>query len=83
MPNRLAASPNTSEAAVAVTPSNSQNQPVPFRALWVGTGGDVSITFTDGTTAVFKNVPGGFALPQGGARVNATGTTASDLLAMY
>lgn len=82
MPSRQVASPNTAEAAVTVTPSDVTNQPVPFRALWVGVAGNLSITFNDGTSFTFVGVPVGF-FPCGGVRVNATGTTAASLGAMY
>jgi hypothetical protein len=82
MPAQLSASPNTAEGAAAVTPSDTVVQAVPFRALWIGVTGDVSIFFRDGTSYTFKNVPVGmFAV--GGLRVNATGTTATLIGAVY
>lgn len=75
-------SPNTSSFAKAATPSDTINEAVPFRALWLGTGGDVSVAYADGTSAVFKNAPAGdFA--HGGVRVNVTGTGAADILLVY
>lgn len=82
MPTFQIASPNTAECTVAVTPSDTVNQPVPFRALWVGVAGNISIQFFDDTSFTFLNVPVGF-FPHGGARVNATGTTATSLGATY
>ena len=82
MPTAQTASPNTAEGAAAVTPSDTVNQPVRFRALWVGVGGNVSVFFADGTSVVFAGVPAGM-FPVGGLRVNATGTTASSLVAVY
>ena len=78
----LAASPNTAQTAVTVTPSDTISQAVPFRALWIGVTGNVSILFADATTATFQNVPVGM-LPVGGVRVNNTGTTATMMLAVY
>ena len=83
MPVQQTASPNTAENAATVTPHDSTNQPVPFRALWVGTGGAVNIVFSDGTTALFVGVPAGSMLPVGGVRVNVTGTTAANIVAVY
>lgn len=82
MPSRQVASPNTAEVTVAVTPSDTVAQPVPFRALWVGAAGNISITFGDGTSFTFVGVPAGF-FPHGGVRVNATGTTAASIGAVY
>lgn len=82
MPSRQTANPNTAEVTVAVTPSDTVNQAVPFRALWVGVSGDISITFGDGTTFVFVGVPNGF-FAHGGVRVNALGTTALSIGASY
>jgi hypothetical protein len=82
MPSLQTANPNTAEVTVAVVPSNTVVQPVPFRALWVGVAGDISVTFVDGSTFVFVSVPNGF-FPHGGIRVNATGTTASSIGAVY
>lgn len=77
------ASPNTAESAADVTPSDTVDQPVPFRALWVGIGGDVVIVFGDSSSATFVGVPSGTMLPVGGVRVNLTNTTAASILAIY
>lgn len=45
------------------------------RAIWVGSGGDISL---DGV--VHKNVPSGTMLAVSPAKVDATGTTAADLV---
>lgn len=82
MPVPQIASANTGEVTAAVTPSDSVNQPVRFRALWIGVAGNVSITFSDGTSFTFVGVPIGM-FPHGGVRVNATGTTASSIGAVY
>lgn len=83
MPVPQTPSPNTATAAAAVTPHDSTNQAVPFRALWIGVGGNVVVVFGDGTTATFVGVPAGSMLPVGGVRVNNTNTTASSILAIY
>lgn len=82
MPTPQTASANTAEGAAPVTPSDTVNQPVRFRALWVGVGGNISVFFADGTSVVFVGVPVGM-FPVGGLRVNATGTTAASLVAVY
>lgn len=53
------------------------------RALYVGTGGNVKITTSGGTTATFANVPSGTLLPVRCRRVWTTGTTATDFTGLY
>jgi hypothetical protein len=68
--------------AVAVTPSDSENLATSAKALWVGQIGDVSVDTVGGQTAVvFKNCLG--VLPVTAVRVRATGTTATDIVALY
>ena len=49
----------------------------PCRGIWVGSVGDVNVEFTDGGSAIYKNVEG--TLPVEAVRVLASGTTASDM----
>lgn len=66
----------------AVTPSNSTVFSDDVRQLYVGTAGDVVVVTEDNTTVTFKNVPAGFYLgPFFIRKVNATGTTASNIVA--
>ena len=53
------------------------------RAIWVGTCGDLAVVFPDGTGVTLKNVPTGTLLPVRAMRVNATGTTATNLVGLY
>jgi hypothetical protein len=55
----------------------------PPKALYVGTGGDLVAVFGDDSTVTFKNVASGALLPIRPKRVNATGTTAADIVALY
>lgn len=69
---------------INITPNNT----VPFvenvRMVYVGTGGNVSVTTTKGATVVFNNVPSGSTIgPFFIQRVNVTGTTASGLIGFY
>lgn len=68
----------------AVTASDTVNIPGgPARSLYVGTGGDVAAVPVGATTAVvFKNVGAGTTLPIFAVRVNATATTATDVVAL-
>ena len=79
---KKAPSPDTAETAVVVTPSDTVGTSAPFRALWVGGAGNVSIQMADGTSVVFAGVPAGVMLPVGGVRVNATNTTATLIVAV-
>ncbi len=52
------------------------------RALYVGTTGDVKVTTADDTDVTFTAVPVGI-LPVQAKRVFSTGTTASNIVALY
>lgn len=66
-----------------VTPSDSINiASGPADALWVGVGGDVAVLGRQGEVVTFKNVPGGTMLMVQTQRVNATNTTATDMVAL-
>ena len=78
--------------AEAVTPSDTVvNQ---YKALYVGTGGNVSVNLLGGGTGsgnavIFSNVPNGTLLPVHTYRVNATGnmggisTDASGIIGLF
>ena len=75
---------NTSGACRAITPNDSTDLPLGIcRAIYVGVGGDISIDDLSGETVVFKNAISGSVIPVQTARVNATGTTATNLVALY
>lgn len=79
-------------SAFAVTPSDTANLPnnnpaqgLTCRGLYVGVSGDVAVTpagNADGTSVVFKAAPVGF-LPVACKRVWATGTAATNIVALY
>lgn len=65
-----------------VTPSDVTNLTNPARSLYVGVAGNLSVVmYGDGATVVFANVPVGI-FPIQITRVNATGTTATNLVAL-
>lgn len=70
------------DTAVALTPSDSASVAA-FRGVYVGVGGDVSVQTAGDVAVVFKNAIAGMILPVIGQRVNATGTTATNLVALY
>lgn len=67
---------------VAITPSDSTSLTYPCRAIYVGVSGDVTCLNALGTAITFKAVPVGI-LPVQTSRVNATNTTATNMVALY
>ena len=74
---------STARNAVAVTPHDTNAiAPIPY-ALFVGTGGTVVLRAQGSSAdATFKNVPSGTHLLVQAKYVRATGTTASDIVAL-
>lgn len=69
--------------AEVVTP-HATNTIEPTRALYVGTGGDVAVEMANaGGSKTFAGVPDGAILPISVRRVYVSGTTASNILALY
>ena len=77
-------STHASAACRTITPNDSTDLPLSVcRAIYVGAGGNISIVDLSGTTVVFTAVLAGSILPVQTARVNATSTTATALIALY
>jgi hypothetical protein len=70
-----------SRKSYAVTKDDTAAQPV-GRALFVGTGGDITGKLADdtGSDRVWKNVANGSLLPFEFAYIRSTGTTAADMI---
>lgn len=68
---------------VAVTPNDSTDLTIVCRALHIGTGGDVVVITKGGTTLTLKNIASGVLYPVRAARVKSTGTTATDIVALW
>jgi len=68
--------------AEAVTPGDS-TELRPTRGLYIGVGGDLAVEMSQGATVTFANVLGGTLLPIQVAKVLATGTTATSIVALY
>ncbi len=68
--------------AATIIPSDASDLPTASRAIYVGTSGDLNVTLVGGATVTFKNVPAG-VLPLRVSRVLATGTSATDLVAVW
>lgn len=65
-----------------MTPHDANPLPRLPKALWVGTGGDVTLRCVgDEADVVFRNVPSGGLIRARARFVRATGTTAAGILA--
>lgn len=70
--------------AAAVTPHNTNELTQVTRALYVGGAGDVAVILRDDTVAVtFVGVAAGTILPLRVRLVKVTGTTATNIVALY
>jgi hypothetical protein len=67
--------------AVNVTPSDTDDIEI-TKALYLGSSGDLKVDMADGSTVIFKSLTFGF-MPLCVKRVYATGTTATDIVALY
>lgn len=68
--------------AYAVTPSDSTDLAAPARALYVGGSGNVKINDSGNGAVTFVGVAAGSILPVMARRVYATGTTATNIVAL-
>jgi len=57
--------------------------PANSRAIYVGVGGNITIVTDDGTAVLYKNAQSGSIIPIRAKQVNATNTTATDLVGIY
>ena len=69
--------------AAEVIPSDTAALPIASKRLWVGGAGNVSLITTGGVSVVYSGVPAGSYLHVRAAQVNATGTTATNIIAEY
>ncbi len=68
----------------SISPNDSVDLSVTCRALFVGVAGDISVILAnDSSSVVFKNIPAGTVLPISAKRVEATLTTATNILGLY
>lgn len=67
-----------------ITPSDTVDLPNVSHSLWVGGAGDVAAVMQNNVMpVVIAAVPAGSWLPLAAKRINATGTTATGLIALY
>jgi hypothetical protein len=70
--------------AAAVTPHDTNDLAFTARALYVGSGGDLAvIPKNSASSVVFRNVQSGTLLPITAKRVLVTGTTATQIVALW
>lgn len=69
--------------AAAVTPDDNTDLTTSSRALWVGGGGAIALVTAGGSTVTIAAVPAGSLVPLRVARVKATGTTATSIIALW
>jgi len=67
----------------AVTPHDTNLFPTLARGLYIGGAGDVTVTGQDDTDVTFVGVPAGSMMGIRCKRVKATGTTATNIVALY
>jgi hypothetical protein len=73
----------TAIGAVSVTPDNAAVIEPVTRGVYIGGAGDLAVTFLDGTQVTFTDIAPGMIHGMQIKQVRATGTTATDILAIY
>lgn len=66
-----------------VTPSDTVDLPKLTDAIWVGGTGAVAAVAQNGQVVLITAVPAGELLPIKAKRINATGTSATAIVALY
>lgn len=74
---------SVTQMSESVTPSDTVDLPNVTRGIYVGTSGDVRVDLKGGTTVTFRALAAGLQHGMAVTRVHATGTTATDILAVW
>ena len=69
--------------AAAVTPNDSTDLPNAARGLFVGGAGNLSVIMAGGQTVTLTGVAAGQVYPSYVTRVRSTGTTATNIVALW
>ena len=69
--------------AAAITPSDTVDLSAPCNAIYVGGAGALTVITVGGETVAFPAVPAGAIIPIRATRIKATGTVATNLVAMW
>lgn len=67
----------------AVTPSNTSDLPHVSRAIYIGASGDIAVELVSGASVTFKSVPAGAMMPLRARKILSTGTTGSEIVALW
>lgn len=78
-----AAQMQPAQSGEAVTKSDTVELSHVSRGVYVGGAGDVVAIMADGTSLTFSSVPAGTILPIRAKRIHSTGTSATNMLALY
>ena len=70
------------DSATEITPSDSVDLTSASRAVYIGGVGDLKVTTVQGDTVTFKSLIPGSVLPVRVVRIFATGTTATNIVAI-
>lgn len=81
LPRDITAGP--ANDGLPVTKSDSTDLSQVSRALYIGGTGDVTVIMRTGTQLTFSAVPSGALLPISVKRVMSTGTTATNIIAIW
>lgn len=74
---------NPADGASEITPNDSTDLTLVARALYIGGSGDLKINTPNGDTVTFQDIVAGSLLPVRAVRVYATGTTATNIVALF
>ena len=69
--------------AASITPNDSTDLTNATRGIYIGGAGDISLITVGGDTVTLSGVLAGTILPVRAARVRATSTTATNLVALW
>lgn len=69
--------------AAAITPHNTNDLSSVTNGIYVGSSGDIAVLMSDGAAVTFVAAVAGSVLPIRVKRVKATGTTATNLVALW
>ena len=71
------------EAGAAISPNDTQDLPYLTRAIYVGGDGDIRLTLQDGSEITFSAAVAGTVLPLRASRIWQSGTSATNLVALW
>lgn len=78
----MALKTDPAQGATAITPNNAVDLAAPTTGIYVGTTGNLRLTTLLGDDVTFVAVPSGALLPIQATRIWATGTTATNMIAL-